>query len=235
MESVGCNGTPNGKDSRQVGKEITDIPICANCLVDCDNENIGHPNVIQKALRRVDKEDGGLSRLRWQRRGELHHAPWRGSNSELPMSRPSVSSCVERCSIELTDYTCSTLHHASFQHPRDLTEQIAVRPCMIVLSRSTRSSTSRRVILSESQLSRPARPSRSLYGCKSPLRVRRGSDIHSHQNHDHDLYWMTIFPLQTIRKRRYHMIELRRLLSPVQQAQSSFTWFQPARLRPCCL
>lgn len=229
VASVGCNGVADGRASKQAGKEITDVPMCANCLVDCDNEDAGHPNVLQKALRRVDREDGGLSRLRWQRREELHHAPWRRPESD------NVSSCVGRFCIELTDYTCSTLQHASFQRPRDLTEQIATRPCMIALSHSIRSSTSRRVILSESQLSDLARPSRSLYGCKSPPRVRRGSGIRFHQKDDHDLYWTNIFLTRTLHKGGRHTTELRRLSSPVQQAQSSFTLFRPARLRPCCL
>ncbi|KXJ94771.1 hypothetical protein Micbo1qcDRAFT_173542 [Microdochium bolleyi] len=59
-----------GKDGTIKGREITVIPMCANCLVDCDGDGVEHPHVLQKALRRVDRADGGLSRLRWERREE---------------------------------------------------------------------------------------------------------------------------------------------------------------------
>ncbi|KAI0802239.1 hypothetical protein GGR55DRAFT_701201 [Xylaria sp. FL0064] len=51
---------------RQTGKEITEIPMCANCAVACENDD--RDALLQRALRRIDVADGGLSRQRWQAR-----------------------------------------------------------------------------------------------------------------------------------------------------------------------
>jgi hypothetical protein len=45
-------------------KEIVEIPLCANCVVETETDD--QQTLVQKALRRIDKSDGGLSRNRWQ-------------------------------------------------------------------------------------------------------------------------------------------------------------------------
>ncbi|KAI1484935.1 hypothetical protein F5X96DRAFT_675130 [Biscogniauxia mediterranea] len=50
------------------GKEIQEIPMCAHCVVSCEVEDEpDREKVAQRALRRVDRVDGGLSRKRWER------------------------------------------------------------------------------------------------------------------------------------------------------------------------
>ncbi|KAI1879691.1 hypothetical protein JX265_002645 [Neoarthrinium moseri] len=52
-------------------KEILDIPLCANCVVETEADDNG--TVVQKALRRIDKADGGLSRDRWGKKDRATH------------------------------------------------------------------------------------------------------------------------------------------------------------------
>lgn len=49
------------------GREITEVPTCANCLAGCDVNSTGQQNVVQNALRRVDRIDGGMARKRWEK------------------------------------------------------------------------------------------------------------------------------------------------------------------------
>ncbi|KAH6654245.1 hypothetical protein BKA67DRAFT_645999 [Truncatella angustata] len=46
-------------------KEIEEIPMCANCAIGTEDDD--QDTVVQKALRRIDIADGGLSRNRWER------------------------------------------------------------------------------------------------------------------------------------------------------------------------
>ncbi|KAI1175822.1 hypothetical protein F4777DRAFT_578608 [Nemania sp. FL0916] len=49
---------------RGKGREIVQIPLCANCLVQCERDDA--ETLLKKALDRIDLADGGLSRLRWK-------------------------------------------------------------------------------------------------------------------------------------------------------------------------
>ncbi|KAI0429958.1 hypothetical protein F5Y09DRAFT_356471 [Xylaria sp. FL1042] len=49
-----------------MGREITEIPMCANCAVACENDD--RDALLKRALRRIDVADGGLSRQRWKTR-----------------------------------------------------------------------------------------------------------------------------------------------------------------------
>ncbi|KAK8055885.1 hypothetical protein PG993_001112 [Apiospora rasikravindrae] len=40
-------------------KEILEIPLCANCVVEVEMDSLDSKTVVQKALRRTDKMDGG--------------------------------------------------------------------------------------------------------------------------------------------------------------------------------
>jgi hypothetical protein len=57
------------------GLEISDVPMCANCAVDIEMDELDRAAVVQKALRRVDKTDGGLGRKRWERREDVISPP----------------------------------------------------------------------------------------------------------------------------------------------------------------
>ncbi|KAI1434357.1 hypothetical protein GGR50DRAFT_407683 [Xylaria sp. CBS 124048] len=52
-------------DTKGFGREITEIPMCVNCTV--ANEHDDAYKLLEKAMDRVDKADGGLSRLRWDK------------------------------------------------------------------------------------------------------------------------------------------------------------------------
>ncbi|KAI1800631.1 hypothetical protein F4811DRAFT_566760 [Daldinia bambusicola] len=57
--------------SRHGGRELEEVPTCANCAVECEIEGRdgGQGAVLQNALRRVDESDGGLANARWARIG----------------------------------------------------------------------------------------------------------------------------------------------------------------------
>ncbi|KAI0390179.1 hypothetical protein F5Y17DRAFT_82279 [Xylariaceae sp. FL0594] len=57
------------------GRELVDIPMCANCFVDHKKED--GDGLQEKALERVDKGDGGLSRNRWNVTGHISRTPAR--------------------------------------------------------------------------------------------------------------------------------------------------------------
>lgn len=48
------------------GREILEIPMCANCVVECENDE--EDKLVEKALTRIDLADGGMSRSRWNAR-----------------------------------------------------------------------------------------------------------------------------------------------------------------------
>ncbi|KAI0024613.1 hypothetical protein F4780DRAFT_724357 [Xylariomycetidae sp. FL0641] len=50
------------------GREISQVPMCAHCAVGCEADD--QSKLAQKALRRVEREDGGLSRIRWEKKEE---------------------------------------------------------------------------------------------------------------------------------------------------------------------
>lgn len=54
-----------GSANSDTANEIEDIPLCANCLIGTKDDD--PDTVVQKAIRRIDKTDGGLSRNRHQR------------------------------------------------------------------------------------------------------------------------------------------------------------------------
>ncbi|KAK3332538.1 hypothetical protein B0T19DRAFT_398296 [Cercophora scortea] len=47
-------------------REIEEVPLCANCMVEVDVDGLDEMSVVQKGLRRLEKVDGGLSRKRWE-------------------------------------------------------------------------------------------------------------------------------------------------------------------------
>lgn len=52
--------------------EIEEIPLCANCIVETEADD--HDTVVQKAVRRIDRADGGLARNRLERQETANRA-----------------------------------------------------------------------------------------------------------------------------------------------------------------
>lgn len=57
------------------GREIDEIPLCAQCVGEIGRERIDEEHLIPMALGRVDKFDGGLSRRRWEARQQQESPP----------------------------------------------------------------------------------------------------------------------------------------------------------------
>ncbi|KAI0166248.1 hypothetical protein GGR57DRAFT_17767 [Xylariaceae sp. FL1272] len=51
------------------GKQLTEIPMCVSCVMSCENDN--KETLLKKAMGRIDKVDGGLSRRRFKARGQV--------------------------------------------------------------------------------------------------------------------------------------------------------------------
>jgi len=51
---------------RGKGREVEEVPLCANCMVEVDLDGLDEGMVVQKAVRRVERGDGGLGRRRWE-------------------------------------------------------------------------------------------------------------------------------------------------------------------------
>ena len=52
------------------GKEVDQVPLCVNCMVEVEVGELDEETLIEKGLSRVDRTDGGLSRRRWEAWGE---------------------------------------------------------------------------------------------------------------------------------------------------------------------
>ncbi|KAI0909629.1 hypothetical protein F4823DRAFT_417601 [Ustulina deusta] len=55
-----------GMGGREKGREIDNIPMCANCAIACQNDD--RDALVKRALRRIEVADGGLSWQRWKTR-----------------------------------------------------------------------------------------------------------------------------------------------------------------------
>ncbi|KAI1653182.1 hypothetical protein F4813DRAFT_383483 [Daldinia decipiens] len=58
-----------GGDVVGTGREITEVPICANCAVECEVDCEDRRAFVRNALCRVDKSDGGMAGMRWVKMG----------------------------------------------------------------------------------------------------------------------------------------------------------------------
>ncbi|KAK8049958.1 hypothetical protein PG994_011688 [Apiospora phragmitis] len=72
-------------------KEILDIPLCANCVVEVEMDSLDRKTVVQKALRRTDKIDGGLNRKRWERKEGTIGRSVTGQIKRVPSKMARVS------------------------------------------------------------------------------------------------------------------------------------------------
>ncbi|KAK8126099.1 uncharacterized protein PG998_001858 [Apiospora kogelbergensis] len=72
-------------------KEILDIPLCANCVVEVEMDSLDRRAVVQRALRRTDKTDGGLNRNRWERKEGTISRSVTGQIRRVPSKMARVS------------------------------------------------------------------------------------------------------------------------------------------------
>ncbi|KAM7219885.1 hypothetical protein V8F06_004740 [Rhypophila decipiens] len=59
----------NGKrvwPGTEKGREIDQIPLCANCAAEVEADQLDEKSVVQKGLRRIDQTDDGMCRRRWE-------------------------------------------------------------------------------------------------------------------------------------------------------------------------
>lgn len=53
------------------GREVAEAPLCAACVVEAEVDNVREESVVVKrGLRRVERVDGGLTRRRWEAKGD---------------------------------------------------------------------------------------------------------------------------------------------------------------------
>jgi hypothetical protein len=65
-EEGGERAWPAGRGG--AAKEVADIPLCANCVLETEVDRVDEGALVQNALRRVDRVDGGLTHSRWEKR-----------------------------------------------------------------------------------------------------------------------------------------------------------------------
>lgn len=66
VDDEGEEGKGMGMGGREKGREIDNIPMCANCAIACQNDD--RDALVKRALRRIEVADGGLSWQRWKTR-----------------------------------------------------------------------------------------------------------------------------------------------------------------------
>ncbi|KAJ9425587.1 hypothetical protein QL093DRAFT_1267437 [Fusarium oxysporum] len=60
------SGAEDRVKERCGGREVTEVPLCAACVVEIEVDGVKEDNVVKRGLRRVEKVDGGLTRKRWE-------------------------------------------------------------------------------------------------------------------------------------------------------------------------
>ncbi|KAI1417515.1 hypothetical protein F5Y13DRAFT_201117 [Hypoxylon sp. FL1857] len=74
------------------GREIAQVPTCANCVVECEIDSANEQVVVQNALRRMDKVDGGMARKRWERKDGRISRRAVGEIKRVPAASKAVQS-----------------------------------------------------------------------------------------------------------------------------------------------
>lgn len=70
------------------GREITEVPTCANCAVECEVDCEDRQAFVRNALHRVDKTDGGMARMRWVKMGGKMSRRAVGEIKRVPATTP---------------------------------------------------------------------------------------------------------------------------------------------------
>jgi hypothetical protein len=52
---------------RRKGREVDEVPLCANCVVEVDLDGLDKGMVVQRAVRRTKRDIGEMGRSRWER------------------------------------------------------------------------------------------------------------------------------------------------------------------------
>jgi hypothetical protein len=77
------------------GKEVTEVPLCAACVVEVEVDGVTDQNVVVKrGLRRVEKVDGGLTRKRWEA-----NTSEKGSKVSIELLSIAIPTDTERVSL----------------------------------------------------------------------------------------------------------------------------------------
>ncbi|KAF7541704.1 hypothetical protein G7054_g449 [Neopestalotiopsis clavispora] len=76
-----------GPGSTAAAREVEEIPMCANCMIGVEEDN--PETVVQKAIRRVERTDAGLSRQRWERLAATKVG--KIQQSDIRVQRPTTS------------------------------------------------------------------------------------------------------------------------------------------------
>ncbi|KAF3063784.1 hypothetical protein GL218_01661 [Daldinia childiae] len=85
------NQTTNSRGGNVVvgsGREITEVPTCANCAVECEVNCEDRRTFVRNALDRVDRTDGGMARMRWVKMGGQMSRRAVGEIKRVPTTTP---------------------------------------------------------------------------------------------------------------------------------------------------
>ncbi|CAJ0553502.1 Ff.00g120140.m01.CDS01 [Fusarium sp. VM40] len=96
------------------GKEVTEVPLCAVCVVEVEVDRVTDQNVVVKrGLKRVEKVDGGLTRKRWEantsERGSKSPSTWQPSRHSTEGGVANHEVIVNNVSIDSRDASRSVI------------------------------------------------------------------------------------------------------------------------------
>ncbi|KAI1374981.1 hypothetical protein F4677DRAFT_461111 [Hypoxylon crocopeplum] len=72
------------------GREIAEVPACANCVAECDIDSANQQTIVQNALRKAGRIDGGMARKRWERREGQISRQAVGEVKRIPATTPKA-------------------------------------------------------------------------------------------------------------------------------------------------
>ncbi|RSL56486.1 hypothetical protein CEP54_008781 [Fusarium duplospermum] len=79
------------------GREVTEAPLCAACVVEVEVDDVREESVVVKrGLRRVERLDGGVTRRRWEAKGDEKN----GANQPPPTGEMSQKTGRDRVDSE---------------------------------------------------------------------------------------------------------------------------------------
>ncbi|UPK89988.1 hypothetical protein LCI18_000923 [Fusarium solani-melongenae] len=92
------------KDSGCGGREVTEAPLCAACVVEAEVNDVREESVVVKrGLRRVERVDGGLTRRRWEAKGDEKNSAHEASQKTGRDGADSEGNKANNMSINLAD------------------------------------------------------------------------------------------------------------------------------------
>ncbi|RWA06784.1 hypothetical protein EKO27_g8330 [Xylaria grammica] len=129
-------GVGSGGEGEEMGRarQISEIPLCAHCAVACETDD--RRSLLQRALRRIDAADAGLSRLRWRSKSARKESDMVSRNTATTqsllggdssmdlvspppdLSPPSPVPCPPNAGGREADETIARLHYRRCRDPR---------------------------------------------------------------------------------------------------------------------